>query len=141
MRLGALLEMGDVICLEGELGAGKTTLVQGIALGWGSLDKVSSPTYVLVNVYRRPDEARLVHLDAYRLNGAAEAEALDIDNLLVTGPVVVEWAPRIRGALPEENLWVKMDWIDDERRSMQFSADGQRYEKLLDGLQARMFGV
>ena len=74
MRLGALLAPGDVICLSGELGAGKTTLVQGIARGWGSLDAVSSPTFVLVNMYRRPDRQVLSHLDAYRMRSAQEAE-------------------------------------------------------------------
>jgi len=58
MRLGALLKPGDVVCLQGDLGAGKTTLVQGIAAGWGSLDSVSSPTFVLVNLYRRLDGSR-----------------------------------------------------------------------------------
>src|SRR5690606_20946296 len=64
MRLGGLLQPGDVIGLVGDLGSGKTTLVQGIAAGWGSLDQVSSPTFVLVNVYRRPDQGKLYHLDA-----------------------------------------------------------------------------
>jgi len=54
MRLGTLLQTGDVICLIGDLGSGKTTFVQGLASGWGSLDPVSSPTFVLVNVYRHP---------------------------------------------------------------------------------------
>ena len=69
MRLGALLKPGDVICLVGDLGSGKTTLVQGLAAGWGSLDPVSSPTFVIVNLYRRMDQSQLFHLDAYRLNG------------------------------------------------------------------------
>ena len=60
MRLGEMLVPGDVIGLEGNLGAGKTTLVQGIASGWGSYDSVSSPTYVLVNVYRRLDRKQLL---------------------------------------------------------------------------------
>ena len=70
MRLGALLQPGDLVCLQGELGAGKTTLVQGVAQGWGSLDPVSSPTFVLVNLYRRPEGSELFHLDAYRLDSA-----------------------------------------------------------------------
>src|SRR5215213_1503208 len=53
MRLGGALQAGDVICLQGDLGAGKTTFVQGIAQGWRSLDAVSSPTFIIVNVYRR----------------------------------------------------------------------------------------
>ena len=67
MRLGAMLRSGDVVCLDGDLGSGKTTLVQGVAAGWGSTDAVSSPTFVLVNIYRREDDVRLAHLDAYRL--------------------------------------------------------------------------
>ena len=71
MRLGALLQAGDLICLQGDLGAGKTTLVQGMAQGWGTLDSVSSPTFVLVNVYRRADETQFFHMDAYRIEGKA----------------------------------------------------------------------
>ena len=78
MRLGGLLRPGDILCLVGDLGSGKTTLVQGIVSGWGSLDPVSSPTFVLVNVYRHLENKRLYHLDAYRLSGAAEAEDLDL---------------------------------------------------------------
>ena len=59
MRLGAMLQVGDVVGLCGELGSGKTTLVQGIGAGWGSLDAVTSPTFVLVNVYRRTDGQNL----------------------------------------------------------------------------------
>ena len=67
VRLGGALQAGDVICLQGDLGAGKTTFVQGIAKGWGSLDPVSSPTFIIVNVYRRADQSQLFHMDAYRL--------------------------------------------------------------------------
>jgi len=61
MRLGSVLQPGDVVCLDGDLGAGKTTFVQGIAAGWGAVDPVSSPTFVLVNVYRRSDDERLAY--------------------------------------------------------------------------------
>src|SRR5689334_22512726 len=91
MRLGALLKPGDVICLQGELGAGKTTFVQGLAQGWGSLDAVSSPTFILVNLHRKPDGGQLFHFDTYRLESAPEAEELDIDTMLSQGPLVIEW--------------------------------------------------
>src|SRR5512137_1297190 len=94
MRLGALLQAGDLVCLQGELGAGKTTLVQGIAQGWGALDDVSSPTFVLVNAYRRPNLGQLFHFDAYRVESPGEAEELDLDSLLSQGPLVVEWPER-----------------------------------------------
>ena len=67
IRLGTILKTGDVICLEGDLGSGKTVLVQGMAAGWGSLDRVTSPTFVLMNLYRRLDGGKFHHLDAYRL--------------------------------------------------------------------------
>jgi tRNA threonylcarbamoyladenosine biosynthesis protein TsaE len=141
MRLGALLRPGDLICLIGDLGAGKTTLVQGISAGWGSLDAVSSPTFVLVNVYRGSEAQRLYHLDAYRLSGPAEAEDLDLDALLETGPLVIEWADRIQAVLPEERLWVSMRYIDEEQRDLLITATGQRYQSLLAGFRRQVFGV
>jgi tRNA threonylcarbamoyladenosine biosynthesis protein TsaE len=141
MRLGTLLQPGDLICLVGDLGAGKTTLMQGIATGWGSLDPVSSPTFVLVNVYRRKGGQRLFHLDAYRLSGPGEAEDLDLDAMLESGPMVVEWADRIAAALPQEALWVSMRYINDEQRDLVFSARGLRYQGVLANIRRQMFGV
>jgi len=141
MRLGALLRPGDLVCLIGDLGAGKTTLVQGISSGWGSLDAANSPTFVLVNVYRRPDGNRLYHLDGYRLSSAAEAEDLDLDALMEKGPLVIEWADRIEAALPKERLWVVLHWVDEGQRDMVFSASGPRYQSLLIELRKHIFGV
>lgn len=141
MRLGALLHPGDLICLSGELGAGKTTLVQGLASGWGSLDAATSPTFVLVNVYRRPDKCSLYHLDAYRLSGPAEAADLDIDALLEAGPLVIEWADRIAQALPTDRLWVNMSLVSETQRDMLFSAQGERYFDLINQLRRHFYGV
>jgi tRNA threonylcarbamoyladenosine biosynthesis protein TsaE len=141
MRLGALLRPGDLICLQGDLGAGKTTLVQGLAQGWGALDSVSSPTFVLINAYRRPDDGRLFHFDAYRIDSAAEAEELDMDNLLEQGPLVVEWPERVASILPEECLWGQMEYESEEHRAMRFKACGSRYEMLLDHLRRDLYGV
>jgi tRNA threonylcarbamoyladenosine biosynthesis protein TsaE len=141
MRLGGLLQAGDVVCLQGELGAGKTTLVQGIARGWGSLDAVSSPTFILVNVYRRPDEALLFHLDAYRLESQAEAEELDLDGMLTRGALLVEWAERLVPILPADRLWVQLDYQDEERRQMLISAQGSRYQDMLVSFRQSVFGV
>ena len=109
IRLGGALQPGDVICLQGDLGAGKTTLVQGIAQGWGSLDSVSSPTFIIVNVYRRGDEARLFHMDAYRLDSALEAEDLDLEAMLSQGPLLIEWPERMDGLVPPERLWIHLE--------------------------------
>ncbi len=141
MRLGEMLLPGDVIGLEGNLGAGKTTLVQGIASGWGSYDSVSSPTYVLVNVYRRLDHKQLFHLDAFRLVSPEEAIDLDIDAMLDQGPLLVEWADRIEEALPEDLLWVNMRFINDEQRDFIVHARGDRHKNLLERLREDIYGV
>ena len=139
VRLGGALQAGDVICLQGDLGAGKTTFVQGIAQGWGSKDSVTSPTFILVNVYRRADESQLFHMDAYRLDSTPEAEELDLDTMLAQGPLIVEWPERIDGLVPGENLWVKLEHVDEEEREMKFKAHGKRYDELL-GVIRHAFG-
>lgn len=141
MHLGALLCPGDVVCLIGDLGAGKTTMVQGISAGWGSLDQVSSPTFVLVNVYRRHDQIRLFHLDAYRLSGPAEALDLDIDAYIEQGPLVIEWADRIQEALPSAGLRVTLNWVDENQRDMIFTVNGARYQEMLANFRKKVFGV
>jgi tRNA threonylcarbamoyladenosine biosynthesis protein TsaE len=140
MRLGGVLQPGDVICLQGDLGAGKTTFVQGIAKGWGSLDAVSSPTFIIVNVYRRADQSRLFHMDAYRLDSTSEAEELDLDSMLAQGPLLIEWPERIDGLVPDENLWVSLEHVDEEEREMKFKASGRRYDELLKIVRHAAFG-
>ena len=141
VRLGELLSGTDLVCLSGDLGAGKTTLVSGVARGWGALDPASSPTFVLLNEYRRADSAVLYHLDAYRLNGAREAlEAGLADVLDEGGDLLVEWPERILPALPAERLWVSMGWIEEEKRSLRFEAAGRRYERLLNEFRQLAFG-
>ena len=132
MRLGGALQAGDVICLQGDLGAGKTTFVQGVALGWGSQDAVSSPTFIIVNMYRRGDEARLFHMDAYRLDSTLEAEELDLEAMLAQGALLVEWPERMDGLVPAECLWIRFEPMDEEERKMNFRAKGKRYDDLLD---------
>ena len=138
IRLGMLLGERGGICLCGDLGAGKTTLVQGIAKGWGSANNTSSPSFVLVNNYRRPDGAELNHLDAYRLDSAADTVDLDIELMLGDGPLLVEWPERILEALPSEYLWIDMGWLAEEQRSMVFRSAGASYDRLLERLKESM---
>lgn len=140
VRIGTLLQAGDVICLSGDLGAGKTTLVQGIAQGWGSLDQVSSPTFVLVNSYRKPSGQCLYHMDAYRLQNWLDAESLDLDLMIEQGPLIIEWPERIDEALPSDRLWVEMKWIADQKRGFVFHPKGERYEMMLEKFRRRAFG-
>ncbi len=141
LRLGQVLGPGDLVCLQGELGAGKTTLVQGLARGWGSLDEVTSPTFVLVNEYRRPDGSRLFHMDAYRLESGPEAAELDIERMIAEGALIVEWPDRVKGILPPDELRVDLAFVADEQRQLRFRACGERYDRILESLQQKMFGV
>jgi tRNA threonylcarbamoyladenosine biosynthesis protein TsaE len=141
IRLGGLLKSGDLLCLEGELGAGKTTLVQGIAQGWGAFDPVSSPTFVLVNVYRRAGDGNFFHMDAYRIESSSEAEELDLVTMLTEGLLLIEWADRIQEILPDERLWVKLEHVSEEHRQLRFAARGKRYDEIVSKLRRSMFGV
>ncbi len=142
IRLGSLLQPGNIVCLEGNLGSGKTTLVQGIAQGWGSADQVSSPTFVIVNDYRHPNGSHLYHADAYRLSGTEfDLAILDLPNTLINGIMVLEWAERLKVNLPKENLWINMSWIDTEQRHLVMTPHGKTYEVMLKKMQQLLFGA
>jgi tRNA threonylcarbamoyladenosine biosynthesis protein TsaE len=137
-RLAGLLAVGDVLALAGDLGAGKTTFVQGIAAGLGITAAVTSPTFVLVNSYRLPGGARLQHADCYRLKDAP-LEMWDIglaDLLEGDDIVVIEWSDRIPGLLPAERLDILFEYADGdaERRRLTFDATGTRYRHILHRL-------
>ncbi len=140
IRLGALLQKGDLVCLSGDLGSGKTTFVQGIAQGWGSGDAVTSPTFVLVNSYRKPNGPDLHHLDAYRLENAQEALDLDLDQMMESGALVIEWPEKIERSLPRERIWVNLNWVDLEQRHLVFKPSGERFEKLLLEFRKQIYG-
>jgi tRNA threonylcarbamoyladenosine biosynthesis protein TsaE len=136
-QLGKQLQTGDLLCLQGDLGAGKTTFVRGLTRGWGSDDPVSSPTFILINEYRRQDGGRLYHLDTYRLESALEAEILGLDDLLLDGVLVIEWPEKILAVLPEERLWIEIGYLKAEtERVLRFRAKGPRATALLDALRS-----
>jgi tRNA threonylcarbamoyladenosine biosynthesis protein TsaE len=139
--LGAALQAGDVICLQGDLGAGKTTLVQGVAQGWGSRDAVSSPTFIIVNVYRNLDQGQLFHLDAYRLDSVWEAEELDLQSMQAQGPLLIEWPERMERLISRDRLWIRLEHVDQEERQMKMTSRGRRYNDLLDILRRATHGV
>src|SRR5574339_272110 len=140
-RLGGVLQTGDVICLQGDLGGGKTTFVQGLAQGWGSVDSVSSPTFILVNMYRREDQDKLFHMDAYRLDSTPEAEELDLDTMLARGPLLIEWPERMERLVPSERLWVQLDTMNEDERELKFSSHGKRYDELLEIIRHAAYGA
>jgi tRNA threonylcarbamoyladenosine biosynthesis protein TsaE len=93
MLFGERLQRGDVVLLTGELGAGKTTFVRGVALGTGSRADVASPTFQLVRIY--PGRVQLAHVDLYRVENNSELRDLGLEELADTGAVVVEWGDRM----------------------------------------------
>jgi len=143
VRLGELLRGGELICLEGQLGAGKTCFAQGVGLGWGVSQSLRSPTFTLINEWRRPgDKSRLYHVDMYRVASAAEGWALGLEELWNEVDVcLIEWPERIAALLPAERLWVKMSVIDDTRRRQVFVASGSYYENLLNQFKHAAFGA
>ncbi len=141
IQLGSLLQPGDILCLQGELGAGKTSFVQGLAAGWGSADQVTSPTFVLMNIYSRADKMKMTHMDAYRLENVQEAEELDFLSHLDQGPLVIEWAEKIEALLPAERLWLRLFHVAEERRRIEISPKGQHYLDLLSNFQEAVFGL
>jgi tRNA threonylcarbamoyladenosine biosynthesis protein TsaE len=112
-RLGAVLSAGDLLVLSGGLGAGKTSLTQGIADGLGVRGPITSPTYVIARVHPSlvggPD---LVHVDAYRLGGLAELEDLDLDASMDEAVTVVEWGRGVAEQLSEDYLEVTLSGHD-----------------------------
>ena len=115
--LSTVARAGDVILLSGDLGAGKTTMVQGFARGLGITDQVVSPTFILVRTYE--GRLTLVHADAYRMDNLQEVTDLDLPELLDDGGVaVVEWGDVIAPVLPSDYLEVLLDFGegDDDRQ-------------------------
>lgn len=127
-HLGRLLSEEDVIALIGPLGAGKTSLTRGIARGWGSPDRVTSPSYTFVQQYERPqNEMVFYHLDCYRLESEDDAETLGLDDLFAAaGPAVIEWGSRIATWLPPDHLTIEIEIEDDHRRLLTLKPSGPR---------------
>ena len=110
---------GEVIALHGDLGAGKTRFVRGLLRGLGGSERaVSSPTFVLLNVYPG-GRLTVYHLDAYRVSGSDDFEAIGFSELLEQGGVVVvEWAERVEALLPRERVDVRIEHLGEDRRRL-----------------------
>jgi tRNA threonylcarbamoyladenosine biosynthesis protein TsaE len=138
-RIGRAARPGDVLALVGDLGSGKTVLAKGVAEGLGAAAarEVTSPTFVLCREYlggRIP----FYHLDAYRLRGAADLEAIGAAEILGgDGLAALEWADRAPQALPPDHLEVRLEWTGPQARRLTFTARGPQAERWLAGLIAQ----
>jgi tRNA threonylcarbamoyladenosine biosynthesis protein TsaE len=132
-RLGALVEPGDVVLLSGELGAGKTVFVQGIARGVGFDGSVSSKSFVLLGEYT--GRLTLYHADLYRLEDPEEVEDLALDEISAGGVLVVEWPERAGEAvLPDEHLRVEFEVRGERARELRVYPSGDRAKQIVAGL-------
>jgi tRNA threonylcarbamoyladenosine biosynthesis protein TsaE len=125
-RLADLLRPGDLVVLTGPLGAGKTTLVQGLGEGLGSRQPVRSPTFVIVREHR-DGRLPLVHVDAYRLGGVVELDELDIDSPLPSSVVAVEWGEGLVEQLAPDRLELRLTIGAGDVRRVTVSGHGPRW--------------
>jgi tRNA threonylcarbamoyladenosine biosynthesis protein TsaE len=131
--LGEIVGVGDVICLFGDLGAGKTCFAQGVAWGAGFPpdDYVSSPTFTLMNEY--PGKCPIYHVDLYRIKNTEELLDLGLnDYLFGPGIVIIEWADRLNGFLPPERLEVWLRRMNAMQREIAITGVGDHYIGLME---------
>ena len=121
-----------VICLDGELGSGKTVFVKGFAQALGIDDTITSPTFTLIKEYEN-GEMPLYHMDMYRLNDSADNLGLN-DYFAKKGITIIEWADMITEHLPEERLEIKFKIISEDKRVILLKPYGEKYEKLCDSV-------
>jgi tRNA threonylcarbamoyladenosine biosynthesis protein TsaE len=146
--LSGYLEVGDLVVLAGDLGAGKTCFAQGLGAGLGVTERITSPTFTLVNRYES-GRIELHHLDVYRLDDIAETLDLDLPELLEVGVTVIEWGEEIDDVLPVDHLTVRLGFPDvaddgnggfpaddesDDRRIVRLEAGGPAWAGRLDQL-------
>lgn len=127
-KLAKCLKPGDVLALIGNLGSGKTAFVKGLVSGFGvSKSKVLSPTFVLMRQYK--GKMTVNHFDLYRLKNIQQLQEIGYEEYFYSdGITVIEWADRIKEALPEEYLEIGFDFLDKNSRRLKFRAYGNRYE-------------
>ncbi len=119
-----------VICLEGDLGSGKTIFTKGFAQALGIEENITSPTFNIIKEYPN-GELPLYHMDVYRLDGKVEEIGLE-DYFTKGGVVIIEWADLIQDYLPEERLDIKFKIVDEETRTLVFIPHGQQYEEICE---------
>jgi len=110
-----------VVSLKGELGSGKTTFVQGMAMGLGIKNRILSPTFVLMKKYKIPDaKKQFYHIDCYRIKKAQDLVALNLEKLLLDSQniIAIEWAERIEEILPKNTIILKFKFINEKQREI-----------------------
>lgn len=120
-----------IICLDGELGSGKTVFTKGIANALGIDETITSPTYTIIKEYN--GEPPLYHMDVYRLDGNIDGTGIE-EYFNKGGVVVIEWADTIKNILPAERLDIKFKVLDENKRLLIFEPHGRKYEELCEAV-------
>ena len=120
-----------IICLDGELGSGKTVFTKGIANALGIDETITSPTYTIIKEYN--GELPLYHMDVYRLDGNIDGTGIE-EYFNKGGVVVIEWADTIKNILPAERLDIKFKVLDENKRLLIFEPHGRKYEELCEAV-------
>ena len=120
-----------IICLDGELGSGKTVFTKGIANALGIQEPITSPTFSIIKEY--DGELPLYHMDVYRLDGVTDGVGIE-EYFTKGGVVVIEWANTIKDILPEERLDIKFKVVDENKRLLVLTPHGKQYEELCEAV-------
>ncbi len=139
MAVGKEAGEGDVFALSGELGAGKTCFTGGLARGIGVNENyaITSPTFTLINEY--PGRCRFYHFDVYRLNEIDELVDLGYDEYMsAKGVIAIEWAEKIKNALPEDTISVNFTYIDENKRIIRISGPKKRVRELVKDIKGEV---
>jgi tRNA threonylcarbamoyladenosine biosynthesis protein TsaE len=140
-RLSRLFNGGEVVLLAGDLGTGKTCLVQGIGRGLGINDPITSPTFTLINEYYGARLA-LYHVDLYRIADVKATLTFGLDEYLHgDGVCAIEWAERVKQIWPQEYLLIRLRHIDETKRGLTLRGVGLRYDRLVKRFRREAFGV
>lgn len=121
-----------VICLDGELGSGKTVFTKGIANALGIKEVITSPTFTIIKEYLY-GEMPLYHMDVYRLDGSTDGIGIE-EYFFKNGIVVIEWSDTIKDILPKERLDIKIKVVDENKRLFVFNPKGKQYEELCEAI-------
>ena len=133
--LASKLQIGDIIVLTGDLGSGKTKLTQGILSYFGLENEISSPTFTIVNEYKK-NNINIYHFDVYRLEDSSEFYAIGGDEYFENGICLIEWGELIQDALPNE--YIKIDFsrndLNENERVLNIKSIGEKYDNIIESL-------
>ena len=133
--LASKLQIGDIIVLTGDLGSGKTKLTQGILSYFGLENEISSPTFTIVNEYKKKN-INIYHFDVYRLEDSSEFYAIGGDEYFENGICLIEWGELIQDALPNE--YIKIDFsrndLNENERVLNIKSIGEKYDNIIENL-------